>query len=214
MALTADEINVLRRTLPYELEMLRFAYRVATSDDDTLCPDIAPDAADKDTPVIADAPRMLFRLMAIDMFYVRARSLIEFYKDKLGGVGSRTASAAVFTKPGVKYPAFKDIPDLINDQVAHINFARDEHAKPVLSGDMMTAIKRQLDICLDLFQKNLTDEADKIWKHRDGDFYIGSNSAAAATNHIYTALSKIENLDILLDEKFLRYNVDIGETND
>jgi hypothetical protein len=102
MALEQKHIDVLREHLPYELEMLHEAMLAWASSTDW------------------------FRQMsAIEVFWVKARTLHEFFTRDAQAEG-RTACANDFTTQQIRYD-FKELGnrvDDINTQITHLNYYR------------------------------------------------------------------------------------------
>ena len=103
--LTGREKDLLAEHLPYELAQLDACLFLATSSSE-------------------DDQERLTRLMAIDCFYLHARSLIEFYEGNEVDPTKTRVSARRFTKHPPSYPNFEPYRDVINDQVTHLQLER------------------------------------------------------------------------------------------
>lgn len=181
MPLNEQQKEALRIHLPYELTMLDYAFMIAG----------AEAKADDDK---------LQRLAAIDNFYTHARCLIEFYKNSFHG---SKASAIVFTKTGVNYASFEDVWDTINDQVAHIGWARGENAAKLFDSANRTDLHNRLWSCLCLFQDNLTAEAAEIWQRRQRQtLCIIDHTIKGASSEIFSCLSKSGALTNIISDRF------------
>jgi hypothetical protein len=102
VALSPEQIDVLTTHLPYELDQLDASYIYAGRP-------------------VSDQQDRLGQLIAIDCFYLHARSLIEFYARRPSQRDSRTAAAWEFTETPLDYPSDgSKYEALINDQVAHL----------------------------------------------------------------------------------------------
>lgn len=171
--LQAERIAILKTHLPYELDQLDAAYVFAGR------------------PAEAQEG-LLLRLMAIDCFYLHARSLIEFYGRRPTKTDGRTAAAWEFTNDPIDYPSDETkFSALINDQVAHLNYARGANSEQPLSGASMIQIHTVLDQSLQKFQHHLTKEALQHWKHREPrGIWIQAGNQESACNEIYMSTSE------------------------
>lgn len=193
MGLTDKEQELLRVHLPYELDLLDYAFVVAASKAE-------------------DAPQSLHRLLAIDGFYLHARNLIEFYKGAIAMTEGRTAAAGRFTASMVDYPSFSDVDEVLNDQVAHLDLDRGTNAKQALDGATLTSIKTRLDTCLELFQRNLTEDAHACWRDRTQSQYIVADaSLATACTVIYESISSSFDVRGTVDSIYFTYNPDLKD---
>ena len=194
MTLNDKQEELLRVHLPYELDLLEYAFAVAASK--------------------AQGPEQsLHRLLAIDGFYLHARNLIEFYKGAVAKTEGRTAAAGRFTKGAVEYPSFADVDEVINDQVAHLNLDRGTNAKLSLDGSTLTTIKTRLDQCLRLFQNGLTDDARACWKERSATVHIVvDESMASACTVIYESYTSSYDVRSSIDRFYYTYNPELNGT--
>jgi hypothetical protein len=181
MPLNEQQKETLRTHLPYELTMLDYAFMIAGAEAKT------------------DDEKMQ-RLAAIDNFYLHARCLMEFYKNWFH---TSKASAITFTKVEVNYAKFDDVWETINDQVAHIGWARGEHAEKLFDSANRTDLHNRLWSCLCLFQDNLTDEAAEIWQRRERETLCTTdNTIKGASNEIFSFLSESGALADIVSDKF------------
>jgi hypothetical protein len=168
MALEKIKIDMLREHLPYELNMLDYAY----------------EALAKETLQSDDAE--LSKNASIECFFLHARNLIEFFNGSKSV--ERTASAAHFTTEEISY----DLPKLmneINNQIAHLNYPRGAHTK-VLNGSDMRRIKEAIDRAVTLFQNKLSDDARPHWEVRmPNEIEIPASFYLSATNAIQVVKS-------------------------
>lgn len=172
MSLSPEQIDVLTTHLPYELDQLDASYIYAGNP-------------------VSDRRDRLGQLIAIDCFYLHARSLIEFYARRPSQQDSRTAAAWEFTEAPLDYPSDgSKYEALINDQVAHLNYARGRHSKEPLSGPSMIEIHRVLEASFYKFQANLTAQSKKHWTGRQPRVInVTEGNQNSACNEIYMSVS-------------------------
>jgi hypothetical protein len=103
----------------------------------------------------------------IEVFWGQARILVEFFT---GALASTTTSAAEqFTKKRLRYGfAFgdKDVVEMMNDQIAHMNNARTTDPNAKLRPDDMWRVGAAIGRAFNLFEENLRDDARKVWAAR------------------------------------------------
>lgn len=109
-----------------------------------------------------------FRGMAIiEVFWSQMRLLIEFFN---GGLGrTTTTTAADFTKTELRYSfdfGDKNIDDMMNNQIAHMNNARTADPDRKLRSDDMYRVARALAREVGRFEKELTDKYKETWDIR------------------------------------------------
>ena len=145
-----EKIDVLEEHLPYELDMLEEAMIAWRS---------LPKPPDDD-----NNQDWLKRMNVIEVFWVHARVLQEFFKNPSS---SGAAVADDFTVPEtVRY----EVPDVekIQNQVAHLNYGRprgDDNAK--LSYWDAHLAKESFDRAVTLFESKLNDDAKRYWRKRE-----------------------------------------------
>jgi hypothetical protein len=152
MALEQKHIDVLREHLPYELNMLDQAL-----------------LAWKSSQEPHSMAEWFAQMSAIEMFWVKARTLREFFV-RTAHTEGRTACANDFTTEPIQYD-FHELSsrlDDINTQISHLNYFRPlGNATEKLDWHFACRTKGAIDRAVSLFQKNLTPEAEGHWKRRD-----------------------------------------------
>jgi hypothetical protein len=150
-ALEQKHIDVLREHLPYELNMLDEALLAWTS---------------------FQKPRTMAQwfaqMSAIEMFWVKTRTLHEFFTRNAQAEG-RTACANDFTAQPIQYD-FGELGnrvDEINTQISHLNYYRPVgDATEKLDYYFALRAKGAIDRAVARFQDNLRPEVAKHWKSR------------------------------------------------
>jgi hypothetical protein len=183
----AKYVALLKEHLPYEHRMLDEAHKVITS------PSPALDWFAKNA--------------AINVFWLHARNLIEFYRSPK----SADASASHFTNVNL-LPEFKlkkgqpadakhgqELVTLINEQICHLKYERVTSPNEKLSGYDYTLAKEAIDRARDKFQSSLTDEARRVWEVQCSPVELAYvTSEASATNEI-VIISSSPSSDVEID---------------
>jgi len=159
---------------------------------------IARAVAEISAPPHQDHDREWFRQMSIfEVFWMQARLLEEFFRNDPAPAPS-WATAIRFTQGHVPYdiPRTRKFAPTMNDQIAHMNYARTMEAEEKLQLDEMLRVAGELKRAFAAFEKSLTPDARKLWEgrgtgryeidvaaanSRDADEPIVVNSTTSAT---------------------------------
>lgn len=171
----AAEERLLREHLPYELDMLEWAYAFLH--------------ADRFAMHRLDAGA---RNAAIECFWTHARNLYEFMTRK----GKKSAQGVASASDFVEAPFHPDLPfdqidEKMNIQIAHLQYDRPPSNDGKLGGYEMGRFKEALSRAIKLFESKMTQDARGIWKIRQPivDVYL-HDIPASATNSIQTSTTK------------------------
>lgn len=151
--LNQDDIAILEEHLPYELDMLVEAL-----------------ASWGSLPARADESRSDWfrRMSAIEVFWVHARNLEEFFEDRQAE--GRTAAASHFLSGAELKYNMSEVTKLVKkvqDQIVHLNYDRPRESLEKLSYYEAERVKGHIDRAVNQFQIQLSHDARKHWKHRE-----------------------------------------------
>lgn len=160
--------RMLREHLPYELDMLEWAYAFLH---DQKFEDQRKDEGQRNA--------------AIECFWTHARNLYEFMTRKGKGDFEGVAAATDFVG-GAFNPdlPFEKMDDNMNVQVSHLQYERPSSVNGKLGGYDMGRFREALNRAVKLFESKLNDDARGIWKMRQPVQYVYLHSAPlSSTNH-------------------------------
>jgi hypothetical protein len=142
-----DHQRFLQTDLPYELDALKRAFLVVTSNEL---------AHFRPAPALAN--------LFIENFWLHARNLTEFFKaDK----GSSTVSPFEFTNDTYRKPeTLKRLRDRINEQIAHLQIARRESDKQQLASQMHNVLGA-IEKATTEFEASLSERSKEFWRNHE-----------------------------------------------